>query len=338
MVLILSIQHDISTDLVMDWLELHGIPVLRINGDEKKWLFKQVTPEGVFFESQETGDIVNLSECSACWWRRSGIRKEHYYSIDSNNPSGYSDKNIGINSVIPQIISNEVSGLHEYVLSRLKNDIPIQLGNPRMDLNRLVVLDMAKKLGLETPRFEVITNSEQLESAQKAMGGIVTKAIVNGVYDVIGNERYYTYTELIPDDFVTPEVLTPFAPSLVTALIKKQFEIRSFFLDGKFYSMAIFSQGSEETKIDYRIAPPPVEIPYQLPEDIEKKLTELYKQLDLNTGSADLIVDENGEYIFLEINPVGQFGMTSVPCNYNLEEKIANYLTHGTGKCLSSEL
>ncbi len=35
MVLILSIQHDISTDLVMDWLELHGIPVLRINGDEK---------------------------------------------------------------------------------------------------------------------------------------------------------------------------------------------------------------------------------------------------------------------------------------------------------------
>ena len=122
--------------------------------------------------------------------------------------------------MIPQIISNEVSGLHEYVLSRLKNDIPIQLGNPRMDLNRLVVLDMAKKLGLETPRFEVITNSEQLESAQKAMGGIVTKAIVNGVYDVIGNERYYTYTELIPDDFVTPEVLTPFAPSLVTALIK----------------------------------------------------------------------------------------------------------------------
>lgn len=338
MVLILSIQHDISSNMVMDWLELHEIPVLRINGDENKWLFKQVTPDGVFFENQETGGIVNLSECSACWWRRSGIRKEHYYSIDSTNLEDYSDKNIGINCVIPQIISNEVSGLHEYVLSRLKNDIPIQLGNPRMDLNRLVVLDMAKKLGLKTPRFEVITNSEQLENAQVTMGGVVTKAIVNGVYDVIGNERYYTYTELIPDDFVTPGVLTPFAPSLVTALIKKQFEIRSFFLEGEFYSMAIFSQGSEKTKIDYRIAPPTVEIPYQLPMDIESKLTELYKQLDLNTGSADLIVDENGEYIFLEINPVGQFGMTSVPCNYNLEEKIAKYLTHGTRKSILSEL
>jgi len=338
MVLILSIQHDISTNLVMDWLELYGIPVLRINGDEQKWLFKQVTPDGVFFENQETGDSVNLSECSACWWRRSGIRKEHYYSMDPKNAEYSSEKNIGINNVIPQIIFNEVSGLHEYVLNRLKNDIPIQLGSPKMDLNRLVVLDMAQKIGLNTPRFEVITSSSQLENAQKSMGGVVTKAIVNGVYDVVGNERYYTYTELVPDNFVNPSEDTPFAPSLITALINKQFEIRSFFLDGNFYSMAIFSQGSEKTKIDYRIAPPSVEIPYQLPEDIETKLTELYKQLNLNTGSADLIVNEAGEYVFLEINPVGQFGMTSVPCNYNLEEKIANFLTNGTGKYIPSEL
>jgi hypothetical protein len=26
--------------------------------------------------------------------------------------------------------------------------------------------------------------------------------------------------------------------------------------------------------------------------------------------------------VFLEINPVGEFGMVSIPCNYNLHEKV----------------
>ena len=69
--------------------------------------------------------------------------------------------------------------------------------------------------------------------------------------------------------------------------------------------------------------------PFKLPDDIEEKLDKLYKKLDLNTGSADFIVDKEGNYVFLEINPVGQFQMTSLPCNYNLEQKIANYLVYG---------
>jgi hypothetical protein len=35
---------------------------------------------------------------------------------------------------------------------------------------------------------------------------------------------------------------------------------------------------------------------------------------------------KKGEYVFLEVNPIGQFGMVSAPCNYNLEKKIAQYL------------
>ena len=30
--------------------------------------------------------------------------------------------------------------------------------------------------------------------------------------------------------------------------------------------------------------------------------------------------------VFLEVNPVGQFGMVSLPCNYQLEKRIAQYL------------
>jgi D-alanine-D-alanine ligase-like ATP-grasp enzyme len=50
--------------------------------------------------------------------------------------------------------------------------------------------------------------------------------------------------------------------------------------------------------------------------------------LKLNTGSIDLIVNTTGEYIFLEVNPVGQFGMVSSPCNYYLEREIARFLSN----------
>jgi D-alanine-D-alanine ligase-like ATP-grasp enzyme len=44
---------------------------------------------------------------------------------------------------------------------------------------------------------------------------------------------------------------------------------------------------------------------------------------NLDCGSIDLIYSTDEKYYFLEVNPVGQFGMVSYPCNYQLEKKIA---------------
>jgi hypothetical protein len=37
-------------------------------------------------------------------------------------------------------------------------------------------------------------------------------------------------------------------------------------------------------------------------------------------------VARDGREVFLEVNPVGQFGMVSRPCNYQLERKVAELL------------
>ncbi len=36
-----------------------------------------------------------------------------------------------------------------------------------------------------------------------------------------------------------------------------------------------------------------------------------------------MILTPEGKYVFLEINPEGQFGMVSHPCNYYLERELA---------------
>ena len=50
------------------------------------------------------------------------------------------------------------------------------------------------------------------------------------------------------------------------------------------------------------------------------------KLADLDTGSIDMMYSTDGEYYFLEVNPVGQFGMVSYPCNYYIEKEIATIL------------
>lgn len=111
--------------------------------------------------------------------------------------------------------------------------------------------------------------------------------------------------------------------------IDKAYELRVFYFNQTFYPMAIFSQNDKKTKIDFRNynrINPNRTVPFELPIDIKDKLSILMNILNLNSGSVDLIVSKDREYYFLEVNPVGQFGMVSHPCNFNIEEIIAKYL------------
>jgi D-alanine-D-alanine ligase-like ATP-grasp enzyme len=50
------------------------------------------------------------------------------------------------------------------------------------------------------------------------------------------------------------------------------------------------------------------------------------EELPLTTGSLDFIRTPGGRHVFLEVNPAGQFAMVSLPCNYRLEKRVAEYL------------
>lgn len=98
--------------------------------------------------------------------------------------------------------------------------------------------------------------------------------------------------------------------------------------------MAIFSQNNKKTDIDYRNYDkdrPNRCIPFNLPEEIKEKLIQFLNYTYYNTGSFDLIVSDENEYYFLEINPIGQFGGLSYKCQYKIEEKIAKFLMTKNG-------
>ncbi|MEI7597121.1 MAG: hypothetical protein WCK02_15340 [Bacteroidota bacterium] len=154
------------------------------------------------------------------------------------------------------------------------------------------------------------------------------KPIQNGIHEVFKNIKLSTYTAIVDDNFIN-NLNDEFAPTCFQEEIIKTVEIRTFYLDKKTYSMAIFSQSDQTTSVDFRnynYKKPNRTMPFNLPISINDKLILFMNKVGLNCGSFDLIYTPNKDFYFLEINPVGQYGMVSHPCNYYLDKVIADYL------------
>jgi glutathione synthase/RimK-type ligase-like ATP-grasp enzyme len=48
--------------------------------------------------------------------------------------------------------------------------------------------------------------------------------------------------------------------------------------------------------------------PHNLPDEISKKVINLVHRLGLNFGAIDIILTPDQRYVFLEVNPNGQWG------------------------------
>ena len=157
---------------------------------------------------------------------------------------------------------------------------------------------------------------------------IVVKNIAFTLPFFIDDRVYSTYTVKMSNK-IFKKYSDKFFPTAFQKLIEKEYEVRAFYIDKKIYSMAIFSQQNNSTKLDFRRNSliPNRTVPYRLPNEICKKIRLLMDELSLNTGSIDLIKTKE-DFVFLEVNPVGQFGMVSQPCNYYLEKKVANFLSN----------
>jgi ATP-GRASP peptide maturase of grasp-with-spasm system len=205
-----------------------------------------------------------------------------------------------------------------------------------MENNKLLNLLTAKQTGLLIPPTIVTTNKVEALDFVKSNTEVITKPIHNGHINFSTETTTITSTGTRLVSIADIEQLEDnFVPMLMQARIEKKLEIRTFFFDGKFYSMAIFSQNDEQTSLDYRnynVEKPNRAVPFKIPLPIETKLKKMLKKLNLNTGSIDIILTPTYEYVFLEINPTGQFDWVSQNCNYYLEEIIAKTLIRKNGK------
>jgi len=204
--------------------------------------------------------------------------------------------------------------------------------NDELDNNKLVNLSLARGYGLLIPNSLVTTCKLDLLKFIKQNKRVITKPIHHGhikLYDSNGNLKAVSPGTTIINSSEAFNLNDYFAPSFFQEYIEKELEIRVFYLEGKLYPMAIFSQNDNQTKVDFRnynFENPNRNIPFSFPKKMEKNIIDFFKKLNLTTCSADFILSKSNEFYFLEINPTGQFGWVSKNCNYYLEKEIASKL------------
>lgn len=332
MVLIFSESNCHTTSEVVEWLKCFGCKVLRLNHDDPsvQLSYVDILKNEIVVNTPHDGS-VNLLDAKSVWYRRRGISNDF---LKVNLERGQLDRIFSEKGEANYVFGNlksEIAKILEYVYVRTQ-ELEKSIGSHfNSDLNKLVVLRYASELGIAIPETLVTNDLQYTERFVEESGdSVITKAISDGIYHFAQENAYYSYTEKI-DKTELKQLNRDWFHSLFQSQIVKDIEIRSFFFDNQFYSMAIFSQRNAQTEVDFRkydAVKPNRTVPYQLPVQMEDRLRKLFQKLQLNTGSVDLILDKSGEYFFLEINPVGQFGMVSYPCNYQLEKKVAKHLMY----------
>lgn len=320
-VVIFSAENDYSTNEIMKWLFHFKKEVVRINKEES---FDLTTLEydAKNFIRIDSKNLNLLQEVVGVLFRRGYINLSYDFSISVNR-----NNKQGVNELI-HYLNQEKTFLKDAVYYSMKKTLNI-LGNPNVyQNNRIITQCLASEIGFDIPPFIVTTEKKDLENFVTIHKKVVVKGVQEGI-TLHDGESYYSDRTTILEKCDLIKFSANFGFTHFQKYIEKEYEVRTFLLKDKFYSMAIFSQSRELTKVDYRNYDdewPTKTVPYKLPIHIEVKLEKLFSSLYLDNGSVDLIKSIDGKYYFLEINPVGQYDNVSKLCNYYLDKQIAKIL------------
>jgi ATP-GRASP peptide maturase of grasp-with-spasm system len=330
MILIHSEEFDMSTCEVMDWIRHLGYAPVRLNGEDFLAAGNEITLEldNSLHELRalHNGRAIDFPSVQSFWFRRGAIPAKLSPVAAFTKKSLYE----GINKHYHEEVDEARRNMYHSLGS-----LPRVLGTPvRKGFSKFSNLLLARECGIDIPATLISCNKSEIERFQQKYGQVIIKPVTECEFFEVKEDKLVF--SLYTNEFNMPEQFPQGVKNMVQLqeLLDKEVELRVFHVAGKNFAMAIFSQLDNQTRVDFRrynMDKPNRNVPFKLPDELEIKLNLLMQKARLNTGSIDLIYTSSGRFVFLEINPVGQFGMTSKPCNYQLEKYIARYLTQKNG-------
>ncbi len=173
--------------------------------------------------------------------------------------------------------------------------------------NKLLQLTIASHFGLAIPKT-IITNIPDSFEAFYRNNELVNKPIKGGRVENDDSVKLI-YTNVINPGESRKLNLIKFCPTLFQEKISKKVDVRLTIIGQEVFGVAINSQKDEKTKIDWRRG---IEgkLSYsilQVPDYIREKCFEVMRYFNISFSAMDFILTTEGEYIFLELNPNGQW-------------------------------
>lgn len=192
-------------------------------------------------------------------------------------------------------------------------------------------LKLAKQVGMRVPRT-LLTNDPQEVAAllRTADRPIVYKALTGGLVHYPGAFPSGLFTTVVGGEITEHLDRVRHTMCMFQEYVQKSYEVRLTVIGNTFFPVTISSQDHEATKVDWRHED---HLPYgdyrPLPERVVKQVQAFLAELGVVYAAVDFIVTPDGEYVFLEANPDGQFMWMQHELGLPMSDCIADLLLAG---------
>lgn len=185
----------------------------------------------------------------------------------------------------------------------------------RLASHKIYQLKVALSLGFDVPRTIVSTNINtirQFYETNRSQGKRTVAKLVSKGPPVAASpdQQYCVYTSLLSDEDLSSDAALSVCPAIYQEYIEKKYELRVTVVGDEIFACEIHSQATERTRIDWRRydLPNTPHLPNKLNPIIAHRCVALTKHFGLRFSTIDLIVTPDDRFIFLELNPNGQWG------------------------------
>lgn len=315
-------QDNESIPLVIKAIEASGEQAFRFDTDRfptevQLDIYHGESERGIITDGEQT---LDLNEVSSVWYRRMRYGDKIPNTMDKQ----FREASIKESRATVRGLIASIKGFH---FDKMSN---VDLTN-----NKQLQLQVAREIGLLTPRTLTSNNPKAVKqfASECQEQGIVTKMLSSFAIFGERGEEFVVFTNPVTDDDLENLDGLRFCPMTFQENVPKALELRTTIVGSRVFTAAIDSQSLERANYDWRKEGRALcksWEPYDLPEDVEKKLLKLMAYFGLNYGAIDIIVTPNGRYIFLEINPVGEFFWLELfSPHFPISQTIAEILLNG---------
>jgi glutathione synthase/RimK-type ligase-like ATP-grasp enzyme len=319
MILCISHSNDFYTiDIVIERLKELGKEVFRLNSDtfsDQLEFEYTVDQHGHTVRLKQDGVLVSLDAIEAVYYRK-------LWHINVPDDLDDAFKNIYLQEY------TTMRSLFFESLRHLPWMNPMELDH-RIAENKLEQLVFARKSGLNIPETLITNEPEKVKTFFHTVcnGNMIAKLHGSLSRSMKGDTPFFPTTRIEESDLGRLETLV-YCPMIFQQNIEKMYELRIIYVDGIFFTGKINAQASEAGKTDWRAAKdimPSWEL-YTLPEPICLALEKMMRDIGLYFGAIDMIRQKGGQYVFLEVNPQGEWGMIQRDLGYPIGQTIAEKL------------
>ena len=316
-IIIITNKDDVTVDFVIKELQKRDIPYYRFNTEDVpdkirvNFDFNTNTYELTDTVKQIT---INLLEIDSVYYRRPLLNELDYIG--------------GINAEEKHYLRSELAFILEGIYKVLKNKYWLNnVYDIREAENKIHQLQLAQDIGFKIPQSIVSNQINKLNKFKIAVDDdCIIKPIKSGNMKSVNEPKAVFTTKVKEEQFNDIDRIESF-PIYIQSNIHKQYDLRIIVIGTNVYSTQIHSQVNKNSEIDWRRGQEILEQRvHVLPKIIKKMCIDLTEKLNLSYSAIDMVLDKCGEYVFLEINPNGQWAWIENRLGFPLSRKIVDLL------------